>query len=96
MSESGAFEPFPGTAAETFIQWKGTNVCMDVYCRACGCHFHIDADFAYFVRCPRCRKVYEVGTQVKLTEVEEASAWKITEDPAGDEDPTDDWREVAE
>jgi hypothetical protein len=28
-----------------WIQWKGTNVCMDVYC-ACGHHSHIDAKFA--------------------------------------------------
>lgn len=25
-----------------FIQWKGTDVCMDVYCK-CGYHSHIDS-----------------------------------------------------
>jgi hypothetical protein len=58
------FEPFPGTDAETFIQWKGTEVCMDLHC-PCGTHSHIDADFAYRVRCAGCGDVYELGTQVK-------------------------------
>ena len=38
---------------------------MDVDC-ACGASFHIDADFAYFVKCLRCNTIYEVGGYVKL------------------------------
>ncbi len=48
-----------------FIQWKGTGVCMDVHCD-CGCHFHIDSDFAYYVKCPRCKKVYECNPYIEL------------------------------
>lgn len=58
------FEPFPGTDAETFIQWKGTEVCMDLHC-PCGVHTHYDAEFAYRIRCAGCQAVYELGTQVK-------------------------------
>jgi hypothetical protein len=46
-----------------FIQWKGTHVCLDFYC-PCGHSGHLDADFAYFVRCPKCGTIYEMGTQV--------------------------------
>ncbi|AIY15816.1 hypothetical protein GUY44_07565 [Pimelobacter simplex] len=61
--------PFPGTDAETFIQWKGTTVCLDFYC-ACGAHGHYDGDFAYAVRCPTCDAIYELGTQVLARRVE--------------------------
>jgi len=56
------FEPFPGTDAEMFIQWKGTSVCLDFYC-PCGAHGHYDGDFAYNLRCPACGAVFELGTQ---------------------------------
>lgn len=58
-----------------FIQWKGTDVCMDLYCE-CGCHWHIDADFAYFTRCPRCGASYEVMPFVRLRRVSDAEADK--------------------
>lgn len=35
----------------TFIQWKGTDVCMDWYCPNCGKHNHEDRDFMYEVQC---------------------------------------------
>jgi hypothetical protein len=47
-----------------FIQWKGTHVCMDVYC-ACGHHGHIDGYFFYFYEC-QCGLMYEVGVFIKL------------------------------
>lgn len=56
-----------------FIQWKGTDVCMDLYCE-CGCHWHIDADFAYFTRCPRCGASYKVMPFVYLCRVSDAEA----------------------
>ncbi len=48
-----------------WIQWKGTNVCADIHC-ACGYHSHIDAEFAYYVRCPNCGQNYAMGTYVML------------------------------
>jgi hypothetical protein len=50
-----------------WIQWKGTDVCMDVHC-SCGTSGHVDTEFAYFYRCP-CGKVWAVGQSVKLHEL---------------------------
>lgn len=52
-----------------FVQWKGTDVCMDVYCE-CGEQGHVDSEFAYAVRCPKCGTTYEVGCHVALRKVE--------------------------
>ena len=46
-----------------FIQWKGTDVCMDFWCE-CGAHCHFDGDFAYTVKCPHCSTVWEMPTVV--------------------------------
>ena len=56
------FAAVPGTDATMFIQWKGTDLCMDLYC-PCGDGPHIDSEFAYYVECG-CGKVYQMGTQV--------------------------------
>jgi hypothetical protein len=61
-----------GSDADMFIQWKGTQVCMDFYC-PCGAHGHLDADFAYNVECPSCGSVFEMGTQVIAKRVDEAT-----------------------
>lgn len=47
-----------------WIQWKGTNVCMDVHC-GCGHHGHVDDEFAYFYLC-RCGRGYAIGGTVTL------------------------------
>lgn len=72
-------EEFPfttpeGSDAHMFIQWKGTDVCLDFHC-PCGAHCHLHGDFAYFVECGRCHTVYEMGTQVIA---------KVTTDPGGE------------
>jgi len=41
-----------------FIQWKGTDVCMDVQC-VCGDYCHFDGAFAYVVECP-CGRRWEM------------------------------------
>jgi hypothetical protein len=38
---------------------------MDVHCM-CGCHGHIDTDFAYFYECPDCHRVFEISGFVAL------------------------------
>jgi hypothetical protein len=53
-----------------WIQWKGTNVCMDVHCN-CGFQGHIDADFAYNVGCPECGTVYMCNGHIELVELTE-------------------------
>ena len=55
-----------------FIQWKGTEVCMDIHCK-CGNSSHIDDDFAYHVKCPKCNTVYRCNPNIELIEIEEKS-----------------------
>ena len=52
-----------------WIQWKGTDVCMDIYCH-CGYHSHIDAEFAYHVKCPKCGRVYFCNGHIELIALE--------------------------
>ena len=54
--------------AHNFIQWKGTDVCMDFTC-SCGNYFHIDEYFVYSVRCLECNKVWKLADTVALTEI---------------------------
>jgi hypothetical protein len=51
-----------------WVQWKGTNVCMDTHC-VCGHHGHIDAEFFYHYRCPECGRKFAVGQVVTLIEL---------------------------
>ncbi len=51
------------------IQWKGTDVCMDIHCK-CGYMAHLDADFAYYVICPECKRVYELCPVVEMIEID--------------------------
>ena len=46
-----------------FVQWKGTNVCMDFQCE-CGANCHFDGFFAYTVECPHCHLVYRMPSNV--------------------------------
>lgn len=52
-----------------WIQWKGTEVCMDVHC-ACGTLSHVDAEFCYHVRCPDCGRVYFCNGHIELIELD--------------------------
>ena len=51
-----------------WIQWKGTDVCIDLHC-ACGDHGHVDADFFYGYECAHCGRKYAVGQIVRLIEL---------------------------
>lgn len=52
-----------------WIQWKGTDVCMDVHCE-CGYHSHVDADFTYHVKCPSCGVVYFCNGHIEFIKLE--------------------------
>lgn len=52
-----------------WIQWKGTDICMDVQCK-CGHQNHIDGYFAYHVRCSACKTVYFCNGHIELIELE--------------------------
>ena len=53
-----------------WIQWKGTDVCMDIHCK-CGESTHIDADFAYHVKCGSCGTVYFCNGHIELIELKQ-------------------------
>lgn len=53
-----------------WIQWKGTDVCMDVHCK-CGYISHVDADFTYVIQCPKCLQKYFVNGHVQFIPIVE-------------------------
>lgn len=59
--------------ATAFIQWKGSNICIDVQCE-CGNDNHIDNDFVYFVKCERCQNVYALDSNIRLVKIKESDA----------------------
>ena len=59
-----------------WIQWKGTDVCMDVHC-VCGHMSHVDADFVYQVQCPECQRVFFCNGNIQLIELEEVDESKV-------------------
>lgn len=59
-----------------WIQWKGTDLCMDFHC-ACGEHTHIDCNFVYAVKCGACGKVYRLNAHVEAIEVEDEESCHI-------------------
>ena len=48
-----------------WIQWKGTDVCIDIHC-VCGKLLHFDGLFMYYVKCSYCSRVYECDGHIKL------------------------------
>ena len=54
-----------------WIQWKGTSACMDVHC-SCGESTHVDATFAYRIRCGACGRLWAPCSNVRLIEIEQA------------------------
>lgn len=48
-----------------WIQWKGTDVCLDIHCE-CGVLTHVDGECCYHVKCGSCGQVYECGGFIKL------------------------------
>lgn len=58
------FQPDTDGTPHGWIQWKGTGVCLDFHCK-CGAHGHLDAEFAYYVKCGACGQVYEMSGHVE-------------------------------
>lgn len=57
-----------------FIQWKGTDVCMDFHCE-CGHHNHYDGYFAYVVKCKECGNLYAPSSNVEMIRVEKSDSF---------------------
>lgn len=51
---------------KTFVQWKGTHLCMDFYCPDCDGASHFDGYFAYNIKCPHCGVYYEMPQDLKI------------------------------
>lgn len=47
----------PREPPSVFVQWKGTDACIDFYC-PCGYHGHFDGPFAYGLRCRNCGRAW--------------------------------------
>lgn len=63
----------PPEKAHAWIQWKGTDACIDLHCE-CGSHGHIDADFLYYYRCAKCGQTYALGSNIKLIKLTQVQA----------------------
>jgi len=76
MSAPGSFEIVKAAEKVSnddphgWIQWKGTDVCIDLHC-ACGTLGHVDGDFVYQVKCTDCGQHYAVGMNVVLAPMTE-------------------------
>lgn len=68
-----------------FIQWKGTDVCMDFHCK-CGAHCHFDGYFAYVVQCSHCKTKYEMPAYIVPRVVNEKTYPHIPKVLRDDED----------
>src|ERR1700744_3087718 len=55
---------------DTFVQWKGCNMCLDFNC-PCGNGAHLcDAEFMYNVECPDCGRRWEIAPQLLVRQVQ--------------------------
>jgi hypothetical protein len=52
-----------------WLQWKGTDACIDLTCKACGHDDHVDDEFLYFWRCPKCQIWWRLEPEITLTQV---------------------------
>lgn len=80
----------PETESGGWIQWKGTDVCVDLHC-VCGAHGHVDGDFAYFLKCLKCGRIFATGQNIKLIELNAEQLKEIEGDsrepiPFGDDE----------
>jgi len=53
----------------TFIQWKGTDLCMD-YTLPCGCDDHVDGMFCYTIYCPTHNRAFDLDTRIRFIEID--------------------------
>jgi hypothetical protein len=57
------------TRPDLFLQWKGTDACLDLYC-ACGQDLHFDGYFAHELTCGHCGQTWELPHKLAVTPVE--------------------------
>jgi hypothetical protein len=64
---------------EAFIQWKGTDACLDLYC-TCGEQFHFDGYFAVELTCGDCGQTYELPHMLRIQPVKPSRKLKLVFD----------------
>ena len=73
MTDSWMFDiPAEPQTPFALIQWKGTDVCLDLPCE-CGAQLHFDGYFAYHIRCAHCGAVWKLPTRVPLQRMEDGA-----------------------
>ena len=55
----------------SFIQWKGSDVCISLWCPDCGSGWHYDGDFFYAWECTECGSVWEVPQYLPMKRVDD-------------------------
>lgn len=68
QEEAWAMQDRRNGEPSAWIQWKGTDVCMDLHC-ACGKSSHFDGDFAYAIECAFCHRIYSCNGHIELIEL---------------------------
>lgn len=58
------------TTKDFFIQWKGTDACIDLHCPACSYHNHYDGFFAYYVECAKCKALYKLRDLIPFEKID--------------------------
>lgn len=58
-----------GERPYVFLQWKGTDVCLDFNCD-CGFDGHFDGYGAYAIACSNCGAIYEMPSTIVPRKVE--------------------------
>jgi len=80
--ESVYSQDHPSDEPHGWIQWKGTDVCIDLHCK-CGNRFHFDGDFLYFYQCSCCGEKYALGQNVKLIPLNDEQAEYVEKEHVG-------------
>lgn len=58
MDNNAFVELYGEHGLKSFIQWKGTYVCVDLICPKCEAQYHFDGEFLYSWLCTNCGQHY--------------------------------------
>ncbi len=62
-----------------FIQWKGTDICMDFHCE-CGHHNHYDGHYAHVIKCSKCGNMYAPSCNIEMIKIKECDGYLESKD----------------
>lgn len=68
-----------GSETDIFIQWKGTDACLELRCE-CGQTEHRDGMFLYHVKCIGCGSWYELPSAIHPRKLNPQEAKEIEEE----------------